>query len=78
VLLADFCVAFFALIVPSCAGSLMSYPARLCGGTPSGAAYTVLAVAMSDTGCSTDLTPWVEEQVMFTPEAWWRCPWRSL
>jgi hypothetical protein len=25
VLLADFCVAFFALIVPSCAGSLMSY-----------------------------------------------------
>src|SRR5829696_5742770 len=26
VLLADFCVAFFVLIVPSCAGSPMSYP----------------------------------------------------
>src|SRR5215211_993471 len=35
---------------------------------PSRAAYTPLAVARSDTGCSTVLIPWVEEPVMVTPE----------
>jgi hypothetical protein len=34
--------------------------------TPSRAAYTALAVARSDTGCSTVLIPWVEEPVMVT------------
>src|SRR6266540_3493347 len=35
---------------------------------PSRAAYTALAAARSDTGCSTVLIPWVEEPVMVTPE----------
>src|ERR1700728_1502562 len=35
---------------------------------PSRAVYTALAVARSDTGCSTVLIPWVEEPVMVTPE----------
>src|SRR5258705_3174421 len=35
---------------------------------PSRAAYIALAVARSDTGCSTILIPWVEEPVMVTPE----------
>src|SRR5258708_22126786 len=35
---------------------------------PSRAAYTALAVARSDTGCSTVLIPWVEEPVMVTPQ----------
>src|SRR6266853_1245827 len=35
---------------------------------PSRAAYTALAVARSDTGCSTVLIPWVEEPVMVTTE----------
>src|SRR5919112_1848794 len=35
---------------------------------PSRAAYTALAVARSETGCSTVLIPWVEEPVMVTPE----------
>src|ERR1700691_2412851 len=35
---------------------------------PSRAVYTALAVARSDTGCSTILIPWVEEPVMVTPE----------
>jgi hypothetical protein len=30
VLLADFCVAFFALIVPSCAGHPMGWKRRSC------------------------------------------------
>src|SRR5436190_1996007 len=44
---------------------------------PSRAAYTALAVARSDTGCSTVLIPWVEEPVTVTlhPPAdqcvWW-------
>src|SRR5205807_7824385 len=40
----------------------------VCGGTPSRAAYTSLAVARSETGCSTVLIPWVEEPVMITPD----------
>src|SRR5215210_6078390 len=35
---------------------------------PSSAAYTSLAVARSETGCSTVLIPWVEEPVIVTPE----------
>src|SRR6516165_8460187 len=35
---------------------------------PSKAVYTALAVARSDTGCSTILIPWVEESVIVTPE----------
>src|SRR3954468_20047284 len=35
---------------------------------PSRAAYTALAVARSETGCSTVLIPWVEEPVMVAPE----------
>src|SRR6266487_4051385 len=35
---------------------------------PSKAVYTGLALARSDTGCSTVLIPWVEESVMVTPE----------
>jgi hypothetical protein len=30
-----------------------------------------LAVARSDTGCSTVLIPWVEESVMVTPQSSW-------
>src|SRR5690349_5764492 len=35
---------------------------------PSRAAYTGLAAATSDTGCSTVLMPWVDEPVMVAPE----------
>ena len=33
-----------------------------------GRAYTAVAAARSETGCSTVLIPWVEESVMITPE----------